>query len=345
MLEAGGLHIIGTERHESRRIDNQLRGRSGRQGDPGSTQFFISLEDDLMKRFGGEKLQTLMLKLAGDEDPGIEGWAINSSIERAQRRVEGHHFEIRKHLLDYDDVLSKQREIIYGLRGKILREDFTEEDVIALIDDVVESIILTKLSAQDVTDEDNTTEVLSLLTKQLGIEISEDLIAENQSSEPIAQKIFDAARDHVHEKFKVRKERVGIERMLYLQRIIHLQAIDHFWKDHLTLMDNIRDGINLRGYGQKNPLHEYQKEGYIAFGSMMNAINFAVAQHILLVELPTEEEIKEIEEQEKEALRQREEAARQVHIDTLAAQEKENESTMNRAERRSKKANAKRKVK
>lgn len=142
VLTLGGLHILGTERHESRRIDNQLRGRSGRQGDPGSSQFFISLEDDLMKRFGGEKLQSLMFRLAGDEDPGIQGWAINNSIERAQRRVEGHHFEIRKHLLEYDDVLNKQREVVYGLREKILREEFLREDVLSLIDDVAEGVIL-----------------------------------------------------------------------------------------------------------------------------------------------------------------------------------------------------------
>lgn len=343
VLELGGLHILGTERHESRRIDNQLRGRSGRQGDPGSSQFYISLEDDLMKRFGGEKLQALMFKLAGDDDPGIEGWAINNSIERAQRRVEGHHFEIRKHLLEYDDVLNKQREVVYGLREKILREQFSVDDTLSLIDDVVEGVVLTKLDPDILENDELLSETLVLLKKQLGIDLGDNWKPGHNlgsKKEPLAQHLFDAARQAVRDNFNQRVQRVSQERMMHLERIIHLQAIDHFWKEHLTLMDNLRDGINLRGYGQKNPLHEYQKEGYLAFESMMKSINFAVAQHILLVELPTEEEIRAIEEQEKEALRQREESATELHpADGENKEESSEASNMNRAERRSKKKN------
>lgn len=340
VLDAGGLHIIGTERHESRRIDNQLRGRSGRQGDPGSSQFFISLEDDLMKRFGGEKLQALMFRLAGDEDPGIEGWAINNSIERAQRRVEGHHFEIRKHLLEYDDVLSKQREVVYGLREKILNQNFTKQNILDLIDDVLEHLILSKVEASQVREHDALLELSDVLKKQLGVELGEGWMPEvgSTKADTFAQLIFDKARVAMRENFDHRINRIGEDRLLHLERIIHLQAIDHFWKEHLTLMDNIRDGINLRAHGQKNPLHEYQREGFLAFDNMMRSVNFSVAQHILLVELPSEEEMRAIEEKEKEALKQREQSSQSIHPGEGSQEVSENsEPKLNREQRRKKK--------
>jgi preprotein translocase subunit SecA len=321
VLELGGLHIVGTERHESRRIDNQLRGRAGRQGDPGSSQFFISFEDDLMKRFAGEKAKDIMLRVAGDGDEGLQGKIVSSSIERAQRRVEGHHFEIRKHLLEYDDVLNKQREVVYGLRERILRGEVSESELDELLSDVIEGIVLSRFDEKTPVVDWDLDNVVEEFRKTFNINIVADGLKElhEQGNKELAQIAFDDMRDAAKERLRERTERLGTERMSHFCRVIYLQAIDHFWKEHLSMMDHLREGINLRGYGQKNPLHEYQREGYAAFGRMMQTIRLSVVQHVFMAEIPTAEEIAQIEEAEREALRKREEAAREIHASEASA--------------------------
>jgi preprotein translocase subunit SecA len=315
VLELGGLCIIGTERHESRRIDNQLRGRAGRQGDPGVSQFFISLEDDLMKRFGGEKLQSMMLKVAGDTDEGIQGWAISNSIERAQKRVEGHHFDMRKHVLEFDDVLNKQREVIYGLRERVLREELKDEEVDELLGDVIESVILSYVNEKTPVVDWDIESLLKEYASVFGIEAPDSVFRElqDQGRKELAQVLYDDLLSLANEHLQARREQIGSERMAYFCKVIYLQAINHFWKEHLTLMDHLREGVYYKRYMQKNPLHEYQREGYEAFGRMMLTIQRSVVQHILMAEIPTAEEIAKLEEQEKESVRRREEAAKEIH--------------------------------
>ncbi len=341
---AGGLHILGTERHESRRIDNQLRGRAGRQGDAGSSQFFISFEDDLMKRFGGEAMRGFMLRVAGDDDEGIQGRTISGLIEKAQRRVEGHHFEIRKHLLEYDDVLSKQREVVYGLREEILAGKVTSEQIVELIGDIVEQVIYSRISDKMPVREWDIEGILSEFSRACGVTLPLDEYNEEKDSgrKDLAQRIFDDAKQAICAKFENRLLSIGPDRMLHLARLIYLQSIDYFWKDHLTQMDHLREGIGLRGYGQKNPLHEYQREGYDLFYRMMGVVKFSLIQHVMLAEIPSEEEIRQLEEKEKEQSRLREEAASELHSSMVPSSESEEETVLvgNRDQRRAqKKAN------
>lgn len=323
VLELGGLCIIGTERHESRRIDNQLRGRAGRQGDPGVSQFFISLEDDLMKRFGGEKLQSMMLKVAGDTDEGIQGWTISNSIERAQKRVEGHHFDMRKHVLEFDDVLNKQRQVVYGMREQVLREELKEEQIQELFGDVIESIVLSYVHEKTPVVDWDLESLLKEYASVFGFEAPSDVFKELQDigSRDLAQVLYDDLLTFAKERLDSRCKQIGTDRMMYFSKVIYLQAINHFWKEHLTLMEHVREGVYYKRYMQKNPLHEYQREGYEAFGRMMLGIQKSVVQHVMLAEIPTAEEIAKIEEQEKEAVRRREEAASEIHADASSGKD------------------------
>ncbi len=339
VLELGGLCIIGTERHESRRIDNQLRGRAGRQGDPGLSQFFISLEDDLMKRFGGEKLQSMMLKVAGDTDEGIQGWAISNSIERAQKRVEGYHFDMRKHVLEFDDVLNKQREVIYGLRERVLGEELKGEDIDELLGDVVESIVLSYVNEKTPVIDWNLEGLLKEFSAVFGVEAPDTVFndLQDQGNKELAQVLYDDLFSLSKEQLQSRRSQIGSDRMAYFCKVIYLQAINHFWRDHLTLMDHLREGVYYKRYMQKNPLHEYQREGYEAFGRMMLSIQRSVVQHVMMAEIPTAEEIARLEEQEKETVRRREEAAKEIHEDASALKSSEggdSGSSGNRKQRR-----------
>jgi preprotein translocase subunit SecA len=337
VLSLGGLYIVGTERHESRRIDNQLRGRAGRQGDPGASQFFISLEDDLMKRFGGEKLQSMMLKVAGDTDEGIQGWAISNSIERAQKRVEGNHFDMRKHVLEFDDVLNKQRKVIYGLREQILKEELKPEEFEELLGDVVESIVLSYVNEKTPVVDWNLEGLLEEYKNTFNIDVSSDAFQElqDQGSKELAQVLYEDLLEAAKKHLKERREKIGDDRMDYFSKVIYLQAINHFWKDHLTLMDHLREGVYYRQYMQRNPLHEYQQEGYEAFGRMMQAIGRSVTQHVMMADIPSAEEIARLEEEEKEAVRRREESAREVHKKSSSGESGDEDSGgVNRKQRR-----------
>jgi preprotein translocase subunit SecA len=315
VLAAGGLHILGTERHESRRIDNQLRGRSGRQGDPGSSRFYVSLEDDLMKRFGGERMQSIMARVGLTDDDAIEGTLVARAIENAQKKVEGHHFDIRKHLLEYDDVMNKQREVIYGLREKILRAEDAEERVPRIVGDAVEELILSKVNEKEPADSWDVAGIIAEFSRQFAIELSPDPFVAKQkgATKALAQELFDELKDIALQRYEERRQRFGPERMSKLEQIVHLQAIDFFWKEHLTNIDQLKEGIGLRGYAQKNPLYEYQREAFELFNSMMSIINSSLLQNLYYSELPSEEELRELEEKEKEAAHAREAAAREIH--------------------------------
>jgi preprotein translocase subunit SecA len=260
----GGLHILGTERHESRRIDNQLRGRSGRQGDPGSSRFYLSLQDDLLRIFGGEKVQNLMLRLGMEEDVPIESRLITKRIEAAQKAVEAQNFEARKHLLEYDDVMNKQREAVYGTRRKLLEGKDQKEYLLNLVGDIVGGFVETRCPEKAHPD---TFDLAGLRTD-----------IENQFSHNIdhvglesldRQAIADDITEFLCKKYEEKEALIGTERLRYSERMIMLQILDSQWKDHLLSMDHLKEGIGLRGYGQKDPLVEYKKESFTLFQNMM----------------------------------------------------------------------------
>ena len=274
VLSAGGLHIVGTERHESRRIDNQLRGRAGRQGDPGSSRFFLSLEDDLLRIFASERVSNLMLKLGMEEGIPIEHRMVTKSIENAQKKVEGHNFEIRKHLLEYDDVMNKQREVIYKHRQSVLKATDVREEVMDMLDGIGEGLVETYCPEEQYSEEWDFAGLVESVHGQFGIETLkvDDLkeLGRDALKEDLPAKLKQAYRDKVHN--LVHEHGASDELIHYIERTILLQMIDQQWKDHLWGMDQLKDGIGLRGYGQKDPLAEYKREGYDMFAGMMDRI-------------------------------------------------------------------------
>ena len=262
VIEAGGLHVLGTERHESRRIDNQLRGRSGRQGDPGTSRFYLSLEDDLLRIFGSQRISGVMSRLGMEEGQPIEHSLISRAIENAQKRVEAHNFDIRKHLLEYDDVMNKQREVIYGLRKRILgQETVTEEiqeSVEELAENLVDSIAEEKTYPEEWDYQRLNESVIRIFAAVLDIRSEE-------TSEMTREKLLEKVLTRVKEAYTRKEVEFGAEALRYLERVVYLQTIDTLWKEHLLAMDHLKEGIGLRGYGQRNPLQEYQKEGYEMF--------------------------------------------------------------------------------
>ena len=291
VTELGGLHVIGTERHESRRIDNQLRGRAGRQGDRGSSQFYVSMDDDLMRVFGGERLKRMMDTLGLPDDMPIENKMITKSIESAQKRVEGHNFDIRKHLVEYDDVMNKHREVIYRKRRRILEaESALQEDNI----DIKEEII-------DILKE----EISSILT--LNVENSGKAKEEIQALLP-GTKIENLDIEYldklVEQIYEAKEKKIGAGLMRNVERALYLRTIDMLWIEHLTTMDELRTGIGLRGYGQRDPLVEYKKEAYDLFQSLLKQIEASIARSVLKVEVEIRQPIpqpKEVEVEEPNA--------------------------------------------
>ncbi len=274
VLAAGGLHIVGTERHESRRIDNQLRGRAGRQGDPGSSRFFLSLEDDLLRIFASERVSNLMLKLGMEEGVPIEHRMVTKSIENAQKKVEGHNFEIRKHLLEYDDVMNKQREVIYKHRQNVLRATDVRDEVLDMLDGIGENLVETYCPEEQYAEEWDMAGLVESIHGQFGLESFrvEELqeLGRDALKEDLPAKLKQAYRDKVTA--LVQEQGAGEDLIHYIERTILLQMIDQHWKDHLWGMDQLKDGIGLRGYGQKDPLAEYKREGYDMFAGMMERI-------------------------------------------------------------------------
>jgi preprotein translocase subunit SecA len=283
----GGLHIIGTERHESRRIDNQLRGRSGRQGDQGSSRFYLSLEDDLMRLFGADNISTLMDKLGMEEDEPIEHALISRSIEQAQKKVEAHHFNTRKHVLEYDDVMNQQREVIYGQRRQILHGENLRENIFFMIDKLADRGL--QLFADEKTHpEDWDFDAL--------IEYAEDLFAaagdlkkaelETMSRDELREELIDAA----NENYDRRELLFGEDNMRDLEKVVMLKVVDAKWMEHLDAMDMLRQGIGLRAYGQKDPLIEYKIEAFDMFGQMIENIQEDIVRYIYRVNIVTQVE-------------------------------------------------------
>jgi preprotein translocase subunit SecA len=294
VLEMGGLHIIGTERHEARRIDNQLRGRAGRQGDPGSSRFYLSLEDDLMRIFGSERISGLMSRIGMEEGVPIEHKMVSSAIERAQKQVEGQNFSIRKHLLEYDDVMNKQRESIYKMRRDILHGKNMKEFILELIGTIVDWR-MENHTGQDKSPEDwETSEFQSAISAQFGLDFESLNIDWDTINFPeLREKVINKLTALYEEKENI----VGPDRMREFERIIMLQIIDSQWKDHLLGMDYLKEGIGLRGYGQRDPLVEYKKESYDMYQAMMDRIEDETIRYLFLIQPVVEEKMPERKEQ------------------------------------------------
>ena len=297
VADLGGLHILGTERHESRRIDNQLRGRSGRQGDNGSSRFYLSLEDDLLRIFGAERISGVMDRIGIEEDQPIEHKYISRAIENAQKRVEGQNFDIRKHLLDYDDVMNRQRKVIYEQRKKVLRGDNLWADIEEMVEEIVDDLLPTYIPEKGHNEDLNLKGLDDALLKQFNLKLnlaSSNEITSAQSS--ISELIIQNVQKLLHDK----ENQFGKELMDYLIKAIMLQAIDTQWKEHLLAMDHLREGIGLRGYGQKDPVREYQREGYEMFMEMIFRIKMDVLEKLCLVKIQREEEVEEIRQKQKQ---------------------------------------------
>jgi preprotein translocase subunit SecA len=262
VVERGGLHIIGTERHEARRIDNQLRGRSGRQGDPGSSRFYLSLEDDLLRIFGGDRLKSLMERFGMEDGQPIEAQMVSNAIERAQKRVEAHNFDIRKHLLEYDNVMNKQREVIYAQRRQILAGENLEEDLLEMAEELVEDLV-SEYTQDRIAEEWDLKGLQDAFQRQFGFR--PDLVQADGD-------LTDYLTDLVRRRLEQKKTELGPELFRHLQQMVMLQIVDNHWKEHLLSMDHLRDGIGLRGYAQKDPLREYQREGYDMFMDLIHRI-------------------------------------------------------------------------
>ena len=266
VVERGGLHILATERHESRRIDNQLRGRSGRQGDPGTSRFYLSLEDDLLRIFGSDRIKGLMGRLGMDDGEPIEHRLVSNAIEKAQKRVEGHNFDIRKHLLEYDDVMNKQREVIYSQRRQILSGASLEEDLMDMAAELVDEIV-EEYTANKMPEEWDVKALGDATYRQFGFRVS----LENLDGD-LDHDFNDILFDLVEKRFAAKSDEIGPELFKELQQMIMLQVVDNHWKDHLLSMDHLRDGIGLRGYAQVDPLREYKREGYEIFMDLIHRI-------------------------------------------------------------------------
>lgn len=269
VAELGGLMIIGTERHESRRIDNQLRGRAGRQGDPGTTQFYLSLEDDLMRIFGSDNISKFMDKLGLDEDEPITAKMITKSIEKAQKKVESHNFEIRKYVLEYDDVMNQQREVLYAQRRQVLTSASLKDTILGMVSDIIDDG-LNKYADEKLYPEE--WDFAGLLTQMQQYFVPKDATTseelENLSRVEVKEKLYQIAVDL----YEAREKEIGTETMRELERAIMLRVVDSKWMDHLDAMDALKEGINLRAYGQKNPLVEYKFEAYDMFEEMVDSI-------------------------------------------------------------------------
>ena len=290
--ELGGLHITGTERHESRRIDNQLRGRSGRQGDPGSSRFYLSLEDDLMRIFGSEKISGIMEKLGMENGQPIEHPMVSKAVANAQKKVEAHNFDIRKHLLEYDDVMIKLREVFYGLRREILKNKNHREMLLEMAEELVDEV-LDDIASEKIYPEEWDIEALDdYMMRQFSVPIKkqeEALEIGSGLSLPIEncdrEKLHNAIMDSIESCYAIKEQGIDPNMMRQLEKMIMLQVVDNLWKDHLLGMDHLKDGVGLRGYAQKNPLTEYKKEGFEMFSRMMHQIREGVTEYLFKVQI------------------------------------------------------------
>jgi preprotein translocase subunit SecA len=297
VVAMGGLHILGTERHEARRIDNQLRGRAGRQGDPGSSRFFLSLEDDLLRIFGGERVKSLMYHLGMKEGIPIESRLISKRIESAQEAVEAQNFEARKHLLEYDDVMNKQRETVYSLRRSFLEGRDQKEFVLERAEATSNFLVDTHCPREQHPDQWNITQFSNEVLNQFGLDLKSigvDPLEFNHDQ------LLDTMLEKIHQRYGEKEQLFGAETLRWLERHILLDIVDAQWKDHLLTLDHLKEGIGLRGYGQKDPLVEFKKEAFILFEDMMNRIDTESARFLFLMQpARPQEEAKQIEQRQR----------------------------------------------
>jgi preprotein translocase subunit SecA len=291
VITQGGLHILGTERHEARRIDNQLRGRSGRQGDPGSSRFYISLEDDLMKVLGADRVKNLLVRAGMQGGVPIENKFVSRAIENAQKQIESQNFSIRKHLLEYDDVMNKQRQYIYAWRKDILMGKDFKEQIVQMTGDIFEDIFDFYIDENKEPDQWDYESLHKELLAQYGIDINE-VIKEDYQDVPQPE-LKDTLREHIKKVYEEKEKQVGSEQLRELERIIMLQIIDNQWKDHLLSLDHLKEGISLRGYAQKDPLVEYKKESYNLFQELQQRVDEEVIKFLFLFQPVEEEELED----------------------------------------------------
>jgi preprotein translocase subunit SecA len=283
-----GLHILGTERHDARRIDRQLRGRSGRQGDPGSSRFFLSLEDDLMRLFGSDRVAKIMDRMGAEEGEAIEHKLVTRSIQTAQKRVEGHHFDIRKHLLEYDNVMNQQREVIYDRRLAALEQADLKEEIQKTIHDLVDSALGQHCPEETYPDDWN----ISALRTDFARFFLADLGREDQELRDLGRDdLAEFAHEAADQAYERRENQLGSESLRQLERLVTLRIIDDRWRDHLYELDQLKSGVGLRAYGQKDPLLEYKQEAFQLFVSLLDDVDQQIVETIFRAELvPASEE-------------------------------------------------------
>ncbi len=295
VIKAGGLHIIGTERHESRRIDNQLRGRSGRQGDPGSTRFYLSMQDSLMRIFASEKVSGLMQKLGMEEGEAIEHPWVSRAIENAQRKVEAHNFDIRKQLLQYDDVANDQRKVIYQQRDDLLHSDSISQAITDMRKDVLTTMYRSYVPPGSLDEQWDLSGLDQTLVSEFGMELAIKRLLETED-EITDEEIYDRILEHFESSYQEKVETLGEELITRLEKEITLMIIDRHWKEHLAAMDYLRQGIGLRGYAQKNPVQEYKRESFEMFTTMLEQVNYEIIQALTRVQIRDEEQVEALEQ-------------------------------------------------
>jgi preprotein translocase subunit SecA len=296
VLAAGGLHIIGTERHESRRIDNQLRGRSGRQGDVGSSRFYLSLEDDLMRIFASDRVSAIMQKLGMEKGEAIEHPWVTKAIENAQRKVEGRNFDVRKQLLEYDDVANDQRKEFYALRNELMGEDDVSDRISQIREDVLTEVIDTHIPPQSLDEQWNVPELEESLKREFDMELDvSGWLASDDSlhEEPLRRRIL----DEIVAAYEEKKHQAGETVIRNFEKAVMLQVLDSGWKEHLAAMDYLRQGIHLRGYAQKNPKQEYKREAFEMFHSLTERIKYEVINLVSKVRVREESDVEAMEAQ------------------------------------------------
>jgi preprotein translocase subunit SecA len=293
VVDAGGLFILGTERHESRRIDNQLRGRAGRQGDPGASRFFLSLEDDLLRIFGAERIQGLMTRLGMEEGEPIEHRLITRAIANAQSKVEGHNFDVRKHLLEYDDVMNKQREVIYTQRREVLGGETLTAQVNEMTEGLIEAVVDQYAPGDTPAEQWDWAALDEAVLKQFNLRLQ---VPESERGEMNQAALADLLGERVRALHAEREAAFTPPVMRQLEKFVLLQTIDQLWKEHLLNMDHLKEGISLRGYGQRNPLQEYQKEGFEMFEEMIGSVHQDAVQKIFTVQAVRADDLQRLEQ-------------------------------------------------
>ena len=302
VVKAGGLHIIGTERHESRRVDNQLRGRAGRQGDPGSSRFYLSLEDSLLRIFASDRVSVIMEKLKMPEGEAIEHSWVTKAIENAQRKVEGRNFDIRKQLLEYDDVANEQRKVIYEQRNELLDSEQTAETIAAMREDVLRDLSQAHIPPGSMEDMWDIPSLEKILFSDYGLSVSIKTWVEKEPQIAI-EDIYERVISIANKQYQEKESLVGKDIIRHFEKTVMLQSIDHHWREHLSSLDHLRQGIHLRSYAQKNPKQEYKKEAFELFGYLLDTVKTEVTRITMVVKIKNEAEVNEIDEKNKDEVK------------------------------------------